>query len=115
MALGLHEAAHDPEGPYGFPVFGQKPGDDGVVGFLPGGQAVVHSRIQAEVVPPVVEGDAGAGDHDAGAKAPEIALDEGDHVPFSIGGAQVHGAPLKGLPHRGSRACSPIRVRRWSA
>ena len=38
------------------------------------------------------DGDAGAGDHHAGAETAVVALDIGDHVPFPIGGAEINGA-----------------------
>ena len=54
MALGLHEGAHDAEGANSISVLHHKAGDDGVIGPLPSGQAVVAVLLQGEVGAPVL-------------------------------------------------------------
>ena len=46
MALGLHKGPHHAEGAHRLPVPHQEPGDDGVVGPLPSGQAVITPLVQ---------------------------------------------------------------------
>ena len=55
MALGLHEAPHDPKGAEEVPVgVGCQARDDGVVGSLVGGDTVGVFLIQYEVVTSVL-------------------------------------------------------------
>ena len=59
MALGLHEAPHDPEGAEEVPAgVGRQAWDDGVVGPLVGGNTVGVLLIQYEVVASVLQNKA---------------------------------------------------------
>ena len=101
MALGLHKGPHHAEGPHRLPVPHQEPGDDGVIGPFPSGQAVVAPLVQGEVGPPVLEGDAGPGDGHPRAEGGVVALNEGHHVPLWVGGAQIDRSAAGGIPRLG--------------
>ena len=92
MPLRLHEGAHDAKGPHCLPVFQQKARYDGMIRFFPRGQAVVMSRIQAEILSPVVQQDACPRDRQHGTEVGEMALDQGYHVPLTVCRAKVHRA-----------------------
>lgn len=70
MALGLHEAPHDPKGAEEVPIgVGSQAGDDGVVGPLVWGHTVGVLLIQYEVVAPVLQNKAAPLWHNACCKA----------------------------------------------
>ncbi len=61
--------------------------------------------IEREIVTAVMQGDASSRHHQPRPEAHVIALDEGHHIAFIIGGAQIHGAAARRLAsHRQRRA-----------
>ncbi len=92
MPLRLHVATHDAEGAEGAAVFQDKAGDDRVVGLFSGCEAVGMGRVERKVSAAVLQADAGTPHDDAGAESHVVALDIGDHVAFTVGGAEVDGA-----------------------
>ncbi|CAM3886088.1 hypothetical protein MIFL109517_09790 [Micrococcus flavus] len=66
------------------------------------------ARLEGEARSAVVQGDPGARDHQTGAEAVVVGLDEGDHHPVPVSDAQVHGAAGRG--RAGHRARGPLRV-----
>ena len=69
----------------------QKAGDDRVVGLLAARETVVALRVEREVRPAVLKGNARAGDGDARAKAAVVALNKRDHIALAVRGAEVDG------------------------
>ena len=51
VTLGLHKGPHHPEGAHRLPVLHEEAGDDGVVGALAPGQAVVAVLVQEKLAP----------------------------------------------------------------
>src|SRR3990172_737540 len=90
MSLRLHESAHDAVGGEEdltpIPSPRRKGGlchycwNDRVIWALVGREGVGMVRVEAEVMPAVLQGEAKALRHDAGPKTPVIAVDEGTGV-----------------------------------
>ena len=100
LALGLHEPAHDAEGPDGLPILRQEAGNDRMIRFLARADAVVAVSVHAEIAAPVVQGDAPAGNDDARSEAVEVALNIRYHIAFFVGSAQVDRAAVVGICRR---------------
>ena len=93
MALVLHRSAHDAEGHLRRAVGVHGKGrDDGVRGALARPHLVGVTGFGAEAMAAVLQADAGARHHHAGAKAHVVGLDEGHHHPLGVGRRQVHRA-----------------------
>ena len=102
MSLGLHVRAHHPKGADRQAVLHQKARNDGMIAALARLQDVGIRRIQREIRPPVLQGDARAVHHDARAEAHIVGLDEGNHVALAVGAAEVYRTALRGdgmAPH----------------
>ena len=99
MALRLHERAHHAVAVQQLAVLRRQAGDDGVVGPLARREGVGVGGVQREQPGPVVQHDAGAGGHHAGAEVGEDAVDERAGVALPVHGADVHRvAAGDGLP-----------------
>ena len=92
LTLRLHERAHHAERTDGGAVPEQEAGNDGVVGPLAAGKAVVACGVEREVCAAVLERDARPRHGDARAEGGVIALDERDHVALAVSGAEIDGA-----------------------
>lgn len=92
VALRLHIGAHHAERAERHAVLAEETGNDGVEGLLARLQAIHVVRIEAELGAAVLQGDAGAGHHHAGAEAVVVALDERDQVALLVATGQVHRA-----------------------
>lgn len=113
VALGLHEAAHDPEHTMQRPAITQaeirhRGGDDGMVGSLARRQHVRVGGVEREVRGPVLQREAAARRDDARAEAAVVAVDEADGVPLRVRhrevdrvGALQGGRAARGDPRRG--------------
>ena len=75
MTLRLHEAAHDAKGTDRLAVFAQKAGDDGVLSLFARSQAVIGLGVEREPTAAVLQGNSGARNDNARAKALVVALD----------------------------------------
>ncbi len=93
VALRLHRAAHHPEAqPRLVSAVCSRPGDeggdDGVKRKLARPDRVGAARLQREPRPAILQGEAGAGHHDARTELPVDAVDQRDHVALTVGHAQ---------------------------
>ncbi len=113
VALRLHVAAHHAEAHDRLAAPGEKPGNDGVEGTLARADLVRMPGLQAESGAAILQADAGAGHHDAGAEAHVIGLDERKHHPFLVGGGEVDGAAL--LRHARPHDLGAFHVDRFGA
>ena len=92
VTLRLHVAAHEAKAMRGRVAAKEKAGNDGVKGAFGGTGGVGMRGVGGEAERPVLQGNAGAGNNNARAEAPEIGLDEGNHAPVRISGGEVNRA-----------------------
>ena len=95
VRLGLHVTAHDAERAQGLAVPRQEPGNDGVVRVLARRDDVGVALGKGEARAAVLQADARARHEHAGPEALVEALDHGDAVALSIGGAEVDRVPAR--------------------
>ena len=90
VALRLHEAAHHAErAEQGAIHAGEHAGNDRVVWAFARGRDVRMLRLEAEIVPAILEGEAPAARHDAGAEAHVVAVDERAGVAVAIDHVEI--------------------------
>ena len=100
VALSLHRTTHDAEAHQRFAVFAEKARDDGLKRTFARGDDIGMTRFQVEAVAAVLQADAGAGHHDAGAEAGVVGLDVRHHHARLIGCRQVDRAACGRMAER---------------
>lgn len=83
-SLWLHETTYDAKKTNWHSVFCHVPGDDGVIRVLAGTDASRVRCIEREIISSVGLCGGGARHHQAAAKTHVVALDQRNHIAFSI-------------------------------
>ena len=90
VTLRLHPAAHDTERFPRLAAFHHEPGNDGVKRTFARRVNVRVARLHREKFAAILKHEAEPGNNNTAAHPAIIALDETDHVPFVISGAEVN-------------------------
>jgi len=97
VALGLHKAAHDPEGAVGLALFRQKAGNNRVVGPFAPGQTIVVAFFECKIQEAIIQRNPRLRHHDARPEAVVIGLNHGHHVAILIARAEIDRGAIQGI------------------